>query len=112
MKKPYIYFFVFFLLTSCSSKEEEIYTPVPYSLEIPALFADKLIAPIIPADNLLTEEGVALGKKLFFDKKLIGRQHQSLCSSCHSPKKAFTDQQQFSTGVQGEFGDKKCNAFI
>ncbi|MGK0307856.1 MAG: cytochrome c peroxidase, partial [Urechidicola sp.] len=91
MKKPYIYFFVFFLLTFCSSKEEEIYTPVPYNLEIPALFVDKLIAPIIPADNLLTEEGVALGKKLFFDKKLSG-DNTKACSSCHNPKKAFTDQ--------------------
>ena len=107
MKKPYIYFFAFFLLTSCSSKEEEIYTPVPYNLEIPALFVDKLIAPIIPADNLLTEEGVALGKKLFFDKKLSG-DNTKACSSCHNPKKAFTDQQQFSAGVQGEFGSRNA----
>ena len=107
MIKPYIYFFAFFLLTCCSSKEEEIYTPIPYNLEIPALFADKLIAPIIPTDNLLTEEGVLLGKKLFFDKKLSGDNTQA-CSSCHNPKKAFTDQQQFSAGVQGEFGARNA----
>ena len=107
MKKPYIYFFVFFLLTSCSSKEEEIYTPVPYNLEIPALFADKLIAPIIPADNLLTKEGVALGKKLFFDTILSGDETQS-CASCHSPQKSFTDQQPFSVGVAGNSGTRNA----
>ena len=107
MKKPYIYFFSFFLLTHCSSKEEEIYTPVPYNLEIPTLFADKLIAPIIPADNLLTEEGIALGKKLFFDTILSGDETQS-CASCHNPKKAFTDQQQFSNGVQGNLGTRNA----
>ena len=51
----------------CAFKEEEIYIPISYTLEIPQLFADKLIAPVIPANNPLTEEGVALGKKLFFD---------------------------------------------
>ena len=56
----------------CSSKEATVYTPVPYTLEVPTQFTNKLIAPIIPANNPLTEEGVALGKKLFFDRKLSG----------------------------------------
>lgn len=89
----------------CTSKEEEIYTPIPYNLEIPALFADKLIAPIIPENNPLTEEGVALGKKLFFDKTLSGDNTQS-CASCHNPKKAFTDETRFSDGIDGNFGTR------
>jgi cytochrome c peroxidase len=92
---------------NCASNEEEVYTPMPYNLEIPTLFAAKLIAPIVPANNPLTEEGVALGKKLFFDRILSGDGTQS-CASCHNPKKAFTDQQQFSTGVQGEFGKRNA----
>ena len=92
---------------NCASKEEEIYTPIPYSLEIPVLFADKLIAPIIPADNPLTQEGVALGKKLFFDTILSGDETQS-CASCHDPKKSFTDQQQFSNGVNDNLGTRNA----
>tara|TARA_B110000238_G_scaffold194049_1_gene231346 strand:- start:42 stop:1031 length:990 start_codon:yes stop_codon:yes gene_type:complete len=84
-----------------------VYTPIPYNLEIPTLFAEKLIAPIVPANNPLTEEGVALGKKLFFDRILSGDGSQS-CASCHNPKKAFTDQQQFSTGIQGESGERNA----
>lgn len=90
---------------NCTSKEEEIYTPIPYNLEIPQLFAEKLIAPIIPTNNPLTQEGVALGKKLFFDKILSGNRTQS-CATCHDPKKAFTDNLQFSKGIDGNFGTR------
>ena len=83
------------------------FDPIPYSLEIPILFADKLIAPIIPADNPLTQEGVALGKKLFFDTILSGDETQS-CASCHDPKKSFTDQQQFSNGVNDNLGTRNA----
>jgi cytochrome c peroxidase len=107
MKIQYLFFLSFFLLINCASKDEEIYIPVPYNLEIPILFEEKLIAPIIPANNPLTEEGVALGKKLFFDSTLSGDGTQS-CASCHNPKKAFTDQQQFSDGIQGEFGKRNA----
>ncbi len=103
MTKPYIFLLSFFLLMNCASKEEEIYTPIPYNLEIPQLFADKLISPIIPTNNPLTEEGVALGKKLFFDTILSADETKS-CASCHNPKNAFTDNQQFSLGIDGELG--------
>jgi cytochrome c peroxidase len=103
MFKKYLFLLGFFLLMRCASEEEEIYTPIPYNLEIPELFADKLIAPVIPTNNPLTEEGVALGKKLFFDKILSGDETQS-CASCHSPKNAFTDEQKFSDGIDGKQG--------
>lgn len=105
MKQTWFYILSFLLLMNCASKEEEIYTPVPYNLEIPQLFADKLIAPIIPTNNPLTVEGVALGKKLFFDKTLSGDGTQS-CATCHDPKKAFTDNLQFSEGIDGKLGTR------
>ena len=105
MKDNLVYIFTFLLLMNCASKEEEIYTPIPYNLEIPILFADKLIAPIIPVNNPLTEEGVALGKKLFFDKILSGDNSQS-CATCHNPQKSFTDNKQFSNGIAGNLGTR------
>lgn len=105
MKNSILSLLLFFLLMSCTSKEEEVYKPVPYNLEIPSLFAEKLIAPVIPANNPLTEEGIALGKKLFFDKLLSGDNSQS-CATCHNPKNAFTDQQQFSAGIDGKLGTR------
>ena len=92
---------------SCASKEEETYTPIPYNLKVPELFYDKLIAPIIPASNPLTKQGVTLGKKLFFDTILSGDGTQS-CASCHNPQKAFTDNLQFSKGIKGVLGARNA----
>ncbi|WP_275315900.1 cytochrome-c peroxidase [Tenacibaculum bernardetii] len=101
-----IYILLLLLLMSCSSKEEnDVYTPVPVNLEIPELFQQKIIAPVIPTNNPLTEEGIALGKKLFFDKILSQNNTQS-CATCHNPAKAFTDNTQFSEGVDGLLGKR------
>ena len=39
--------------------------------------------PDIPFDNPTTEEGIQLGKKLFYDKILSGNNTMS-CADCHS----------------------------
>ncbi len=102
-------FFLFFclLFIHCSSKEEDIYTPIPYTLEIPTLFQEKLIAPLIPSNNPLTEEGVALGKKLFFDR-ILSKDNAQSCASCHFPQKSFSDTTAFSDGVDGNFGTRNA----
>ena len=105
MKNNWVYIVSIFLLMNCSSKEEEMYTPIPYALEITLLFQDKLIAPIIPTNNPLTEEGVALGKKLFFDNILSRNETQS-CATCHNPSKSFTNNLRFSEGVDGNLGTR------
>ncbi|MDA8970349.1 cytochrome-c peroxidase, partial [Flavobacteriaceae bacterium] len=69
------------------------------------LFQQKLIDPLIPSNNPLTEEGVALGKKLFFDRKLSGNNTQA-CASCHKPQNSFTDNTRFSNGIDGVFGSR------
>lgn len=110
MKKKWIVIISFILLMNCSSSKEEIeatYTPIPYTLEIPTLFQEKLIAPLIPINNPLTEEGVALGKKLFFDP-ILSKDNTQSCASCHFPEKAFTDVTQFSDGVEGNFGTRNA----
>ena len=53
----------------------------------------------------MTEEGVALGKKLFFDKILSGDNSQA-CASCHNPQNSFTDLQKFSEGINGSLGSR------
>jgi len=94
------------LFFSCEPEETtNAYTPIPTNLEIPTLFQDKLIAPIIPSNNNLTEEGVALGRRLFFDTILSKDSSQS-CASCHAPENAFTDNTPSSNGVGGIFGTR------
>lgn len=92
------------LFFSCSENTEG-YQPTPLPLEIPQIFADNIIPPIIPTDNPQTVEGVALGKKLFFDRILSGDNTKS-CASCHAPQLAFSDNSPTSTGIDGIAGTR------
>ncbi len=81
--------------------------PTPYSLVIPATFQRFLPAPVFPADNPMTVEGVALGKKLFFDKRLSDDLTLA-CASCHLPSQAFDDTNRFSVGINGIAGTRNA----
>ena len=95
--------FVSCLLILCKKKEEIrfTYSPNPYDLEIPANFP-----PIeISQENPITEEGVLLGRHLFWDNRLSGNNSIS-CATCHSPQYAFSDNNQYSTGINGDIGTR------
>jgi len=62
--------------------------------------------PPFPAtpDNPLTEEGIELGRHLFYDPVLSGDNTQS-CASCHQQKASFIDKDvKFSVGIDGHEG--------
>lgn len=94
-----------FICCSCANESVEEYAPTPSALEIPKLFEENIISPVIPNNNPQTIEGVALGKKLFFDPILSGNNTQA-CADCHSPKNAFTDTSRFSDGIDGSLGTR------
>ncbi|GAB5539619.1 MAG: cytochrome c peroxidase [Salibacteraceae bacterium] len=54
-------------------------------------------------DNPLTVEGVALGRMLFYEKKL-SRDNSISCASCHRQEFGFSDPDRFSIGVDGSLG--------
>ena len=57
---------------SCSSSDDTIeYQAIPKDIEIPQLFSDLLLPPLIPSDNLQTEEGINLGRELFLRTLII-----------------------------------------
>ena len=97
----------FFLISSCSSSnEDEIpFQATPFSLENPPAFQGVLPAPLIPANNSLTEEGIALGKRLFFDP-ILSSDGTISCASCHRPEHAFSDPARVSVGVNGALGTR------
>ncbi|MCG2418090.1 cytochrome-c peroxidase [Aequorivita sp. F47161] len=94
----------FFL--SCSSNDSEPteptenYTPTPKPLAVPPILEQLLPPPFIPANNPQTKEGIALGRKLFYDPILSGDGTQA-CASCHQPANSFTDDNRFSIGIDG-----------
>ncbi len=57
----------------------------------------------IPADNPATANAVALGRRLFYDKRL-SQDNSLACANCHRPELAFTDGRKLSTGVGGKTG--------
>jgi len=61
----------------------------PEVLPLPAMLV-KYEEMVIPADNPLTPEKVALGRQLFFDKRLSADESRS-CYSCHVCEKGLTD---------------------
>ena len=70
-------------LFACKPEQEKPYQPTAYVLPQPLYFPS---LTNIPADNPMTEEGVALGRKLFYDARLSGRDGTDgirNCASCH-----------------------------
>ena len=89
-------------LVSCETNEENPVTgPTQISLNAPDYFPSNIA---IPAGNPLTEEGVQLGRRLFYEKKLSADGTIS-CGSCHQQQKAFSDGKQFSFGVNDSISE-------
>jgi cytochrome c peroxidase len=72
-------------------------TPTPYKLVYPAYFGHRIN---LTADNPLTVEGIQLGRRLFYEKKL-SKNNTLSCASCHQQSRAFTDGRRFSLGFDG-----------
>lgn len=86
-------------------------TPTPFQLRYPAWASDTAHAPILPYDNPLTVEGVALGRRLFYEPAL-SRDGDLSCGSCHIQAHAFSDPRRYSIGVEGRTGGRNAMALI
>jgi cytochrome c peroxidase len=86
---------------------------------IPLLFALLVAAPPlgldlyrpVPDDNPLTKDQVALGRKLFNDKRL-SRDRTVACATCHVPNKAFTDGRTVAVGIEKRAGTRNVPTLI
>lgn len=108
MKHWFIYILLFTFILACSkedSPDTEVYEPTPLDIDIPVLFQQTILSPVIPNNNPQTLEGVALGKKLFFDP-ILSDDETMACASCHKPQNAFTDNTATSDGIDGIFGNR------
>ena len=101
------------VLYSChrQQKQNVPYNPTPYTLQYPSFVDSAFGSPAIPADNPLTKQGVALGRRLFFEKMLSGDGTMS-CARCHQPGNAFDDTAQFSHGITGALGSRNSMAVV
>lgn len=56
--------------------------------------------PPVPAENPMTVAKWMLGKQLYFSG-ILSSDGTISCSSCHDPKRGYSDQSPFSTGIRG-----------
>ncbi len=112
--KNIFYGFLLLLVASCSSdtpKNIEAIAAVSPNQELAELaekaqlFFKPLPTEAATENNILTEEKIRLGKKLYFDKRLSKDNTQS-CNTCHNLKTFGVDNQAFSKGNDGELGGR------
>lgn len=85
--------------------------PTPYQLSYPDWASTGSHQIIIPIENPLTVEGIALGRKLFYEKALSDDYSMS-CATCHQQGHAFTDIRVVSLGTDGSPGRRNSMAIV
>ncbi len=105
--------FIFFLLISvlfANCKVDPIFPSsdghqhTHFNLDIPA----GLPPMAIPPENPMTVEGIALGRKLFYDN-LLSANNTMNCGSCHQLRNYFVDSNlAVSTGIDGIAGTRNA----
>jgi len=102
MKKTIQSIAIILLFTGCSTNDTEpiIYDNPELTLNIPIDFPE-LNSSVY--NNMPTQYGVELGKKLFFDRQLSADNTIS-CSSCHKQESAFADHNPKAIGIEGRIG--------
>jgi len=80
------------------------YQPTPYTIVTPVGFPNI----IIPDNNPMTVEGIALGKKLFHDP-ILSADNTLACVDCHQQSSSFSDSNRFSTGIDGIQGSRNAS---
>lgn len=77
----------------------------------PLAITERFPKVALPADNPLTREGVALGEKLFHDKRLSINNTKS-CASCHAADESFADSRRVSIGALGDAGTRNSMPLV
>jgi len=85
----------FIVAAACSSTVPP--TASPFDWQLPAGFP----LPLTEPDNLQTPAKFALGRRLFYDKRLSANGTQS-CADCHQQRRAFTDGRPTAVGSTGQ----------
>lgn len=82
------------LLVSCRDSDDQfLFSEAPRGFPL----------MVIPLDNALTEERIALGRKLFYDP-ILSRDSTVSCGSCHRQEFAFALDKPVAMGVDGRSG--------
>jgi len=79
--------------------------------DLPLGVSPVLYALSVPADRVPTPELVALGDKLFDDKRLSA-DDSTACKTCHDPKAGFVDHKPTSEGIRKQKGQRNSPTIL
>ncbi|MEZ2345543.1 cytochrome-c peroxidase [Terriglobus sp. RCC_193] len=98
------------LLLSAGCKKEEVSArPIGAEVHIQPLLG---LPPVpIPKNNPPTADTIALGRRLFYDRR-VSVDNTLSCASCHDPRDYFTDGKNVSTGVRGALGTRNAPTIL
>src|SRR5258705_8100720 len=82
-----------------------------FHIQIPKGIPESLWRSLIPANNPMTAEKVALGEKLYFDERISASGSVS-CALCHDPANAFTDHNSVAIGVSSKAGARNAPTIL
>jgi len=99
--RPALRFLVFAALLIACLSDAHAGAPVDSAAFFATLLPPGLPAPLVPADNAISEEKVQLGRRLFYDTRLSGNGTYS-CANCHQQARAFTDGRAQAIGSTGQ----------
>ena len=113
MKKVVVFGVFTFVILALAQCEKDKYVspssadsiePTPYYLKVPQGFPDYFLEQ----QNALTNEGVELGRKLFFDP-ILSKNRDVSCASCHLQFTAFAHvDHKISHGIEGRIGKRNA----
>lgn len=116
--KFYVTISIFLLILFYGCKKEPIVDPGIDLSQIDFDPQEYLIKQVIefpvmeiPEDNPMTQEGVDLGRHLFYDPILSADSTQS-CNSCHLLEGSFTDNKAVSVGIDGIAGKRSSMSLL
>ncbi|HAF16531.1 MAG TPA: hypothetical protein DCK93_13005 [Blastocatellia bacterium] len=80
-------------------------------IQVPIGISESLWRKRIPRNNPLSTDKVALGRALYFDKRLSVNGTVS-CATCHDPANAFTDHNAVALGASGKPGTRNAPTIL
>jgi cytochrome c peroxidase len=89
------------------SQVDELEKSSSPNLAAPAGVDPAYWASLIPKDNALTPERIALGRKLYFDPRL-SKDGTVACATCHDVSRGFTDRRNTSEGIREQIGQRNA----
>jgi cytochrome c peroxidase len=97
------------LPTAATAKAGEVVTSGSWSMTLP--LGLQAGSAYIPEDNPMRADKIALGKLLYFDKRL-SKDRTIACASCHNPFHGFADPGRTSAGVGQKLGGRNSPTVI